>query len=65
MSREEIQAVYAQGEEAVIELIEGLLQQLATQQRALRTLEARVEGLENRQCRAVWSDPEGVDGVLA
>jgi hypothetical protein len=41
MTREEIQAVYAQGEAAVIELVEGLLVQLATQQKALRMLEGR------------------------
>ncbi len=49
MTCEEIQAVYAQGEAAVIELVEGLLVQLATQQKALRMLEGRVEALENQQ----------------
>ena len=40
---EEIRAIYAQGEEAVIALVTGLWQRIAV-------LEERVEGLEN-QCR--------------
>ena len=43
ISREEIRASYAQGEDAVIALVEGLLQRMTV-------LEERVEGLEN-QCR--------------
>jgi transposase len=41
ISREEIRALYAQGEEAVIALVEGLVERIAQ-------LEARVEGLENQ-----------------
>ncbi len=41
ISREEIRAVYAQGEEAVIALVEGLLERI-------EQLEARVEALENQ-----------------
>jgi transposase len=41
ISREEIRTVYAQGEDAVIALVEGLLQRLAV-------LEQRVEALENQ-----------------
>lgn len=41
ISRDEIRAVYAQGEEAVIALVEGLLERIAV-------LEARVEALENQ-----------------
>jgi transposase len=42
MNREEIRAVYRQGEDAVIALVEGLLQRIAK-------LEEHVEGLENQQ----------------
>jgi transposase len=41
ISREEIRAVYARGEEAVIELVEGLVEKL-------RKLEERVEALEGK-----------------
>jgi transposase len=41
MSRDEIRAVYAQGEEAVIELVTGLLQRI-------ETLESRLEAVEGR-----------------
>lgn len=41
ISRNEIRAVYAQGEDAVIALVEGLLERIAV-------LEARVEALENQ-----------------
>ncbi|KAM3114682.1 IS66 family transposase [Phormidesmis sp. 146-33] len=41
ISRDEIRAVYAQGEEAVVALVEGLLHRIAE-------LEARVEQLENQ-----------------
>jgi tetrahydromethanopterin S-methyltransferase subunit B len=41
ISREEIRAVYAQGEEAVIALVEGLLERI-------EQLESRVEALENQ-----------------
>ncbi len=41
ISRDEIRAVYAQGEDAVIALVEGLLERIAV-------LEARVEALENQ-----------------
>lgn len=41
ISREEIRAMYAQGEEAVVALVEGLLERI-------EQLEARVEGLENQ-----------------
>ncbi|HEY9643916.1 MAG TPA: IS66 family transposase [Coleofasciculaceae cyanobacterium] len=44
LSREEIRAVYAQGEEAVIALVEGLLKRIE----ALELLESRVEVLENQ-----------------
>lgn len=42
MSQDEIRAVYRQGEDAVVALVEGLLQRIAT-------LEERVEALENQQ----------------
>jgi transposase len=41
ISRDEIRAIYAQGEDAVIALVEGLLQRIAV-------LEERVEALENQ-----------------
>ncbi len=41
ISREEIQAVYAQGEEAVIALVEGLLERI-------EQMENRLEALENQ-----------------
>jgi hypothetical protein len=41
-SREEIRVVYQQGEELVIELVEGLVEWLGQ-------LETRIEGLENQQ----------------
>lgn len=41
ISREEIRAVYQQGEEAVIALVEGLLEKIAN-------LEGRIEALENQ-----------------
>lgn len=44
ISREEIRAVYAQGEEAVIALVEGLLKRIEE----LELLEERVEALENQ-----------------
>lgn len=44
ISREEIRAVYAQGEEAVIALVESLLERIAH-------LEARVEALENQNSK--------------
>ncbi|MBD1871549.1 transposase [Cyanobacteria bacterium FACHB-471] len=44
VSREEIRAVYAQGEEAVIALVEGLLERIAQ-------LEGRVEALENQKSK--------------
>ena len=48
-TQEEIRAIYVQGEKAVIGLVEELLKQVAAQQEALRTLQARVETLENQQ----------------
>lgn len=44
ISREDISAIYAQGEAAVIALVEGLLQRTAV-------LEERVEALENQQAK--------------
>ncbi len=44
ISREEIRAVYAQGEEAVIALVEGLLKRIEE----LELLEERVKALENQ-----------------
>jgi transposase len=41
ISREEIRALYAQGEAIVIELVKGLLERIGQ-------LEARIEGLENQ-----------------
>lgn len=57
ISRDEIRAVYAQGEEAVIGLVEGLLQRIAV-------LEARVEALENQQSKNSHnsSKPPSSDG---
>jgi transposase len=42
MGREEIRAIYAQGEDAVIALVEGLLERISQ-------LETRLETLENQQ----------------
>jgi transposase len=42
MSREEIRAVYAQGEEAVITLVEGLLQRIEVLENRLDQLEGRL-----------------------
>lgn len=47
ISREEIRAVYAQGEEAVIGLVEGLLKRIEE----LELLELRVEALENQKSK--------------
>jgi transposase len=47
ISREEILAVYAQGEEAVIVLVEGLLKRIEE----LELLESRVEALENQRSK--------------
>lgn len=44
ISRDEIRAVYAQGEDAVIALVEGLLEQIAV-------LEEQVEALENQSSK--------------
>jgi transposase len=44
ISRDEIRAIYAQGEEAVVALVEGLLQRIAV-------LEERVEALENQRAK--------------
>ncbi|WP_225903989.1 DUF6444 domain-containing protein, partial [Leptolyngbya boryana] len=44
MSRDEIRAIYAQGEDAVIALVEGLLQRIAG-------LEERIEALENQHAK--------------
>jgi len=57
ISRDEIRAVYAQGEEAVIGLVEGLLQRIVV-------LEARVEALENQQSKNSHnsSKPPSSDG---
>ena len=46
ISRDEIRAVYAQGEDAVIALVEGLLERI-------NALEDRVEALENQLKRIV------------
>lgn len=42
ISRDEIRAIYAQGEDAVIALVEALVEQFTTQ---IVTLEQRVESL--------------------
>jgi transposase len=57
ISRDEIRAVYAQGEEGVIGLVEGLLQRIVV-------LEARVEALENQQSKNSHnsSKPPSSDG---
>lgn len=48
LSREEIQAVYAQGPEAVIELVQGLSSALEQQGEQISQLAARVKELEER-----------------
>jgi transposase len=48
MDREDILAVYEQGPEAVIELVERLLTQLDDQQQMIASLTARVEELEGQ-----------------
>ncbi len=42
INREEIRAIYAQGEEEIVALVEGLLERIGQ-------LEARIEGLENQR----------------
>jgi transposase len=59
MSRAEIRAVYAQGEEAVIELVEGLLQRI-------EALETRLEAVEGRLSKNSKnsSQPPSGDGFV-
>lgn len=60
ISRDEIRAVYALGEEAVIELVETLVARIS----ALEALEARIEGLENQLSKTSHnsSKPPSGDG---
>jgi transposase len=51
LTRDEIRRIYAQGESAVIALVEGLLHQLSEHQRALKALQERVEALENQKAK--------------
>jgi transposase len=51
LTRADIQGIYAQGESAVIALVEGLLHQLSEHQSALKALESRVEALENQKAQ--------------
>ena len=57
ISREEIRAIYAQGESAVVALVEGLLQRISK-------LEARIEALENQKSKDSHnsSKPPSSDG---
>ena len=48
MTHEEIQAVYASGPEAVIALVEFLLERMAEQEQIIAELRARVKELEDR-----------------
>jgi transposase len=58
MSREEIRAIYQHGEEAVIALVEGLLEQI-------KKLETRVEELERKASKTSRnsSKPPSGDGL--
>jgi transposase len=51
LTRDEIRGIYAQGESAVIALVEGLLHQLSEHQSALKALESRVKALENQKAK--------------
>jgi transposase len=51
MSREEIRAVYREGEDAVITLVEGLLAQIESLEAKTALLEARIASLENQQSK--------------
>ncbi len=51
LTRDGIRGTYAQGESAVIALVEGLLHQLSEHQRALKALESRFEALENQKAK--------------
>ena len=48
MTHEEIQAVYASGPEAVIALVEFLMERMAEQEQIIAELRARVKELEDR-----------------
>jgi transposase len=51
ISREEIRAVYRQGEDAVIALVEGLLAQIESLNAKIVSLEARITSLEEQQSK--------------
>jgi transposase len=68
MSREEIRAVYREGEDAVIALVEGLLAQIESLAAKTSSLEARIASLENQQSknsRNSSKPPSGMDLVNA
>ena len=51
LTRAEIREIYAQGEEAVITFVEGLVQQLSEHESELRELRTQVEVLLNQQAK--------------
>ena len=51
LTRAEIRGIYAQGEEAVIIFVEGLLKQLSEHESELRILRTQVEALLNQQAK--------------
>ena len=53
MNREQILSVYQQGPEAVVRLVEKLLQRIEQQENTIRQLQARVEQLEARTKKTV------------
>lgn len=66
MTREEIRAVYDQGPEAVIALVEQLYALIAQQQEQIAQLQARVKGLEDRLATTSRnsSKPPSSDGFV-
>jgi transposase len=64
ISRAEIRAIYAQGEEAVIALVEGLVELVEGLTEGIEQLEVRVETLENQQSKTSRnsSKPPSGDG---
>jgi Family of unknown function (DUF6444) len=59
ISREEIRAVYAQGEEAVIALVEGLLHRMADLEQRVETLEHQLKKDSRNRSKPPASDGFG------
>ena len=64
MTREEIQAIYDNGSEAVIELVESLLRQIEEQNQKIEELTGRITALENQRVKDSHnsSKPPSSDG---